>query len=194
MVLRVVWGSGTGPTALAAYDAALIDAGVGNHNLVRLSSVLPADVALKQAGTAPALGPVGSEVRVVEASATAAPGETAGAALGWVRREDGSGLFYEQGSSGDEPNRPASDAAPDGGSTAAQADPVAARERAVAEVVRTGLAAGVAKRGWSVGEPTVVTQGARAAAAAGDHAGRRDAYASAVVLVTYGTATHVGAE
>ncbi|MEF8907067.1 MAG: pyruvoyl-dependent arginine decarboxylase, partial [Haloarculaceae archaeon] len=38
-VIRVVWGSGTGPTGTAAYDAALAEAGVHDYNLVTVSSV-----------------------------------------------------------------------------------------------------------------------------------------------------------
>ena len=34
-------GLGVGPTALAAFDAALLDAGVANYNLICLSSVIP---------------------------------------------------------------------------------------------------------------------------------------------------------
>lgn len=188
MVLRVVWGTGTGPTGLAAYDAALCDAGVGDHNLVRLSSVLPADVPLEQVGTAPDLGPVGSELRVVEASATAAPGGAAAAALGWVRRDDGSGLFYEEGAvdgpgaieGSDGPPHPDGGAVPSLTGGRGDVQPV---ERTVADRVREGLAAGVAKRGWTVGDPAVVS---RSIAADGD------AHAACVVLATYGRATAIG--
>ena len=34
-------GIGSGPTTLAAFDAALLDAGVANYNLICLSSVIP---------------------------------------------------------------------------------------------------------------------------------------------------------
>lgn len=34
-------GSGTGPTARAAYDAALISAGVTHYNMICLTSVIP---------------------------------------------------------------------------------------------------------------------------------------------------------
>ncbi len=37
----VVAGVGTGSTPLGAFDAALLAAGVGNYNLVRMSSILP---------------------------------------------------------------------------------------------------------------------------------------------------------
>jgi hypothetical protein len=37
MIIRVTSGTGTGPTELAAFDAALLDAGVANYNLIPLS-------------------------------------------------------------------------------------------------------------------------------------------------------------
>lgn len=39
--IRVVGAIGSGPTALAAFDDALVSVGVANYNLVRLSSVIP---------------------------------------------------------------------------------------------------------------------------------------------------------
>lgn len=163
MRLRVARGAGAGPTALSAYDAALLDAGVGNYNLLRLSSVLPAGASLDRVDRIPDLGPVGGELRVVEASATAPPGETAAAALGWVRREDGSGLFYEEGAV-------ASDRS------------VAAHESAVADRVREGLIAGLDRRGWTATDPTVVTAGAT----------DDEAFASAVAVAAYGRAQPIG--
>ena len=41
MIIKVSAGTGTGPTELAAFDAALNTAGVANYNLVHLSSVIP---------------------------------------------------------------------------------------------------------------------------------------------------------
>ncbi|MFY9140965.1 MAG: arginine decarboxylase, pyruvoyl-dependent [Thermacetogeniaceae bacterium] len=40
---KLVVGHGEGRTPLNAFDAALIDAGIGNLNLVRVSSILPPD-------------------------------------------------------------------------------------------------------------------------------------------------------
>ena len=74
--IRIVWGTGTGPTALAAYDAALADAGVENYNLVTVSSVVPADP-----GDEPG----------VDADAAADRGA---AGLVWATGP-GPGLFYE---------------------------------------------------------------------------------------------------
>jgi len=94
-VIRIVWGTASGPTELSAFDAALAEAGVHNYNLVTLSSVIPADPEIEVVGTAPDLGPVGDELHVVESSATAAPGETAAAGVGWARSASGRGIFYE---------------------------------------------------------------------------------------------------
>ncbi|MCJ7816384.1 MAG: pyruvoyl-dependent arginine decarboxylase [Candidatus Aenigmarchaeota archaeon] len=41
MEIKVTHGTGEGPTALAAFDKALYDAGIGNYNLIKLSSVIP---------------------------------------------------------------------------------------------------------------------------------------------------------
>jgi len=93
--IRVVWGTATGPTALASYDAALAEAGVHNYNLVTLSSVIPAGPDIEVVGTAPNLGPPGEGLTVVQSAATAAPGERAAAGIGWARSESGPGIFYE---------------------------------------------------------------------------------------------------
>ncbi|MFP4217521.1 MAG: pyruvoyl-dependent arginine decarboxylase [Salinarchaeum sp.] len=92
--IRVVWGTGTGPTALAARDAAFAAANVHQYNLSLLSSVIPADASIESVGTAPDLGPVGGQLDVVAAVATAAEGP-ASAVLVWTRRGDGAGVFYE---------------------------------------------------------------------------------------------------
>lgn len=95
--IRVVWGTGSGPTALAAYDAALAEAGVQNYNLVTVSSIVPEDATVESVGTAPDLGPVGNRLTVVEARATVeANGGEAAAGLAWAVGP-GPGLFYEEG-------------------------------------------------------------------------------------------------
>jgi arginine decarboxylase len=95
MTIRVVWGTGTAPTEMAAYDAALADAGVHNYNLVTVSSVIPADADVEAVGTAPDLGPAGNRLTVVEAHANAAGPRHVSAALAWAESDEGPGLFYE---------------------------------------------------------------------------------------------------
>jgi arginine decarboxylase len=112
--VRIVWGSGTGPTALASYDAALAAANVQDYNLVRVSSVLPVDTTVSFAGTAPDLGPVGEKLTVVEARETTSKSGFANAkgplarsdegttdrrsvqaGLGWAQAANGRGIVYE---------------------------------------------------------------------------------------------------
>lgn len=132
-LIRVVWGSATGPTAMSSYDAALADAGVENYNLVSVSSVIPADVDVEAVGTAPDLGPAGERLTVVESRATTVGPGRVSAALAWSQSADGGpGLFYE---------------------TAGETDPENV-ERAVLE----GLAAGQELRDWAFDEPNVVVE------------------------------------
>lgn len=126
--IRIVWGTGRGPTATAAYDAALAAANVHNYNLVTVSSVVPADATVRAVGEAPDLGPAGNRLTVVEAHANAAGPQTVSAALGWATGE-GPGLFYEAADTTD-------------------AEDVATR-------VREGIAAGAGLRDWSLGDPAV---------------------------------------
>jgi arginine decarboxylase len=138
--VRVVWGTGTGPTALASYDAALADAGVHDYNLVTVSSVVPAGATVEAVGTASDLGPAGDRLTAVEARATAAGPEQVVAGLGWATGAS-AGIVYE---------------ATDGD------------EGAVREELLTGLAAGTALRDRDFGEPTVRT--VAAGADAGEYA------------------------
>ncbi|WP_137284476.1 pyruvoyl-dependent arginine decarboxylase [Halorussus salinisoli] len=129
--IRVAWGTGTGPTEMSSYDAALADANLHNYNLVAVSSVIPADAEVEAVGTAPDLGPAGERLTVVEASATrAGPGHVS-AALGWTTTEEGPGLFYE---------------------AAGETDP-----EDVAERVRSGLAAGRDLREWTFTDERIHT-------------------------------------
>ncbi|WP_340097996.1 pyruvoyl-dependent arginine decarboxylase [Salinibaculum salinum] len=133
-ILRVVWGSATGPTAMAAYDAALADANIHNYNLVTVSSVIPAAPPLEVVGTAPDLGPVGNRLTVVQSKATRAPGESAAAVagIGWARSESGRGIFYE--ATGDDTAE-------------------------VRETIERGLAGGKELRDWTfIEEDTVVRE------------------------------------
>ena len=162
--IRVVWGTGTGPTALSAYDAALAEAGVENYNLVTVSSIGPAEATVEPVGTAPDLGPAGNRLTVVEARVTVGGDEDDGsdedvstsdpargsAGLAWATGP-GPGLFYE---------------------VAGAFDEVECRRR-----LETGLDAGRALREWTFegGGDRVVSVGPVA-----------DGFASAVVLGVYG--------
>lgn len=99
LTIRVSTGTGTGRTTLAAFDAALVAAGVGDFNLVRLSSVVPpGSEVLEVDGTEQLAGDHGDALYCVYAEAHASlPGHEAWAGVAWSRRDDGSGagLFVE---------------------------------------------------------------------------------------------------
>jgi len=126
--VRVVWGTGTGPTEMAAYDAALAAANVHNYNLIGVSSIVPENAIVEAPGTAPDLGPAGNRLTVVEASATVPGPGTVSAALGWATGP-GPGLFYEATGEND--------------------------AKTVEGVVREGLDAGGALRDWSLPDRAV---------------------------------------
>lgn len=123
-VIRILWGSGRGPTSTAAYDAALAAANVHNYNLVSVSSVIPPGTPIDVVGEAPDLGPPGNRLTVVEARSTVGPSEAdrVAAGLGWAREPQGPGIFYEAGGT----------------------EPDAVRGR-----IHDGLEAGKGLRGWA---------------------------------------------
>ncbi len=88
-------GSGSGRTPLSAFDAALLDAGVGDFNLVTLSSVIPPASRIRQVRGS-LTGAHGDLLFCVRAEAFAdQPGHAAWAGLGWLTDETGGGLFVE---------------------------------------------------------------------------------------------------
>ncbi|WP_407319972.1 pyruvoyl-dependent arginine decarboxylase [Isoptericola halotolerans] len=99
LTIRVSTGTGTGRTTLAAFDAALVAAGVGDFNLVRLSSVIPpGSRVLEVDGPDQLPGEHGDALYCVYAEAHASlPGHEAWAGVGWSLHDDGSGagLFVE---------------------------------------------------------------------------------------------------
>ncbi|MFC8047397.1 pyruvoyl-dependent arginine decarboxylase [Nocardia sp. NPDC057353] len=98
LTIEIGAASGTGPTPLAAFDAALRELGVGDANLVRLSSVIPPRARLVRDSRVRKPIAWGDRLYCVYAAARAdAPGERAAAGMGWVLRTDGSGagLFVE---------------------------------------------------------------------------------------------------
>jgi arginine decarboxylase len=88
---------------MAAFDAALQDAGVGNFNLVQLTSVIPTGSTIHDIGEGPATvrGEWGDRLYVVVAEGHAdRPGDEAWAGLGWVQQEGSrKGLFAEHSAS-----------------------------------------------------------------------------------------------
>lgn len=95
----IVKGTGSATTELAAFDAALVDCGLGNYNLIRLSSVLPpyAQVISAETWDQPQEH-WGHKLYVVYAFGEAIqPGSQVWAGIGWVvvDKESGAGLFVE---------------------------------------------------------------------------------------------------
>ena len=101
----IVKGTGSGTTELAAYDSALLVCGIGNYNLIRLSSVIPPSARIVHTDVlAATYGDWGDKLYVVYAEAYATvPNEQAWAGIGWVvLDEDGAGLFVEHGADSEE--------------------------------------------------------------------------------------------
>lgn len=97
--ITVRTGTGLGRTLLSSFDTALLAAGVANYNLIRLSSVIPADSRLRvldDPGDAVLEGRHGDRLYCVYSEAYAEhPGEIAWAGLGWCHNDEGEGLFVE---------------------------------------------------------------------------------------------------
>jgi arginine decarboxylase len=97
--IRLSAGRGEGPTPLAAFDAALMSAGLADFNLVQLSSVIPRGASVEVVPAAEQLrGEHGDLLYCVYARAHAERrGAGAWAGVAWALRPDGSGagLFVE---------------------------------------------------------------------------------------------------
>lgn len=99
MVIQVSSGTGTGRTKLAAFDAALNDAGVANYNLIHLSSVIPPKSEILDVGNSLKVQPGdwGDKLYVVISDMRVeTPNVDAWAGIGWVQdSKTGRGLFAE---------------------------------------------------------------------------------------------------
>ena len=78
-------GFAEGGTALNAFDNALLAAGIGNVNLVRVSSIVPPDVDIVDL---PAIKPGAIVPTAYAAMTSETPGETITAAVGYALPED----------------------------------------------------------------------------------------------------------
>lgn len=90
-------GLGRGPTELAAFDAALRDAGVANYNLLCLSSVIPPGSRVERGRWETPPGHWGHRLYVVLSQARVSRlGAAVHAGVGWVQHASGGqGLFVE---------------------------------------------------------------------------------------------------
>jgi arginine decarboxylase len=98
LAISVTAGAGQGRTTLSAFDAALRAAGVGDFNLVRLSSVIPpGSTVVRSPGLERLDGGFGDVLFCVYAESYATtPGTQACAGIGWAQRDgSGEGVFVE---------------------------------------------------------------------------------------------------
>ena len=98
LTITVSKGTGIAATALGAFDAALIEAGIANFNLITLSSVIPPGATIvipDQPGSRP--GGWGDRLYVVLAETRVEKhNEEAWAGIGWTQEAaTGRGLFVE---------------------------------------------------------------------------------------------------
>lgn len=95
--IALATGLGEGPTALAAFDAALRDAGVANYNLISLSSVIPPGSVIERRKWVTPREDWGRRLYcVLSQMREDRPGSSAHAGIGWVRdARVGAGLFVE---------------------------------------------------------------------------------------------------
>ncbi len=97
MNITITAGTGEGPTAIAAFDAALRVAGVENYNLILLSSIIPPGSTLMRTTFVTPIDEYGQRLYVVMARCDEhINGHAAWAGVGWAQEpEDGRGLFVE---------------------------------------------------------------------------------------------------
>jgi arginine decarboxylase len=90
----VTQGQGTGHTSTSALDAALIDAGIGDLNLVPISAAIPAGATVTAAKYEAPRGQWGNRLYAVVATGVALAAQTEmWAGLGWIQANDGRGLL-----------------------------------------------------------------------------------------------------
>ena len=94
--ITVRTATGSGRTLLAAFDDALLSAGVANFNLIALSSVIPPGSSIREGVTERLAGEHGDRLYCVMSVGYADhPGEIVSAGLGWATDATSGGLFVE---------------------------------------------------------------------------------------------------
>ncbi|MDI3270199.1 MAG: arginine decarboxylase, pyruvoyl-dependent, partial [Bacillota bacterium] len=91
-IVKLAVGKGEGSTLLNAFDCALLEAGIGNLNLIRVSSILPPGCRLKEGFDVPAgsLAPTAYGYLMSDE-----PGERIAAAIGVGFSENDHGVIME---------------------------------------------------------------------------------------------------
>lgn len=97
MKIVITIGTGEGLTSLAAFDAALLEAGIANYNLIYLSSIIPRGTNVERATFVAPSDEYGHRLYVVMARCDEyEANKEAWASLGWTQEHDsGCGLFVE---------------------------------------------------------------------------------------------------
>ncbi len=96
MKIIVTWGTGEGPTKLAAFDSALMSAGIANYNLIKLSSIIPPGSRVVVKKFKAGREEFGNKLYVVLSERIETRnGFFAVAGLGWIQAKDGRGLLVE---------------------------------------------------------------------------------------------------
>ena len=97
MIIKVTYGKGNAKTKLAAFDNALYNAGIADYNLITLSSIIPPDSKVIVEKLCKNNKDIGSKLYVVLTKCIEVSlNKVACTGLGWVTREDGSGIFVEE--------------------------------------------------------------------------------------------------
>lgn len=104
MEIKITYGIGEASTELSAFDKALFDAGVGNYNIIKLSSVIPEGAEIKIEKIDWNQREHGYKLyAVLSQCIETRKGGTAWAGVGWIQEDKtGKGLFVEHHSSSQE--------------------------------------------------------------------------------------------
>ena len=94
MEIIVTQGQGSGHTPTSAFDSALLNAGIGNYNIVRMSAAIPPGATVTVQRYEPPRGQWGQLLYAVLASGVALVAQTEmWAGIGWTQADDGRGLM-----------------------------------------------------------------------------------------------------
>jgi len=105
MDIKITYGTGERSTKISAFDKALYDAGIGNYNLIRLSSVIPEEAKVIIEKINWNYKEHGYKLFVVLSECLETiRGKYAYAGLGWITQSNhvGKGFFVEHSSSSEE--------------------------------------------------------------------------------------------
>lgn len=109
--INVIRSIGHGSSELSAYDDALFNAGIGNCNIIALSSVIPPGWEPEDRCTVASTANWGDRLYVVQAMASSSSGRRAGlaAGIGWAIFDHTGGLMVEHHAEAETPEMAAAD-------------------------------------------------------------------------------------